>query len=59
VGDGPGGKKFLTSFFENLMGVDWVREMIESGRTAPEIRTRWASDVARFKQQRQTYLIYE
>jgi uncharacterized protein YbbC (DUF1343 family) len=59
VGDRPGGKKFLTSFFENLMGVGWVREMIESGHTAAEIRARWTPDVTRFKQQRLKYLIYE
>ncbi len=58
VGDTPGGRKFLSSFFENLMGVDWVRTMIESGATAGEIRARWAPDVARFTAQRKPYLIY-
>ncbi|MDR2882997.1 MAG: DUF1343 domain-containing protein [Alistipes sp.] len=59
VGDTPGGRKFLSTFFENLMGVDWVRTMIESGATADEIRARWAPDVARFTSQRKPYLIYE
>jgi uncharacterized protein YbbC (DUF1343 family) len=59
IGNTPGGKKFLSSFFENLIGVDWVREMIETGCSAAEIRTRWTNDVEIFKQQRTKYLIYE
>jgi uncharacterized protein YbbC (DUF1343 family) len=59
MGPTPGGKKFLSPFFENLIGVDWVRPMIEAGRSAAEIKARWAPDVARFKSQRQPYLIYE
>jgi uncharacterized protein YbbC (DUF1343 family) len=59
VGDGAGGKKFLSSFFENLMGVDWVRDMIERGSSAAEIKARWADDVSRFTEQRKKYLIYE
>jgi uncharacterized protein YbbC (DUF1343 family) len=59
TGNGAGGKKFLSPFFENLMGVGWVRTMIESGRPAAEIKARWAPDVARFKQQRKPYLLYE
>jgi uncharacterized protein YbbC (DUF1343 family) len=58
IGDGQSGKKFLSSFFENLMGVDWVRQMIESGHSAEEIEARWAPDVARFREQRKPYLIY-
>jgi uncharacterized protein YbbC (DUF1343 family) len=58
VGDGPDGKKFLTSTFERLIGVDWVRPMIEGGRSASEIKARWADDVARFREQRRPYLIY-
>ncbi|MDR2912544.1 MAG: DUF1343 domain-containing protein [Alistipes sp.] len=54
-----GGEKFLSSFFELLMGVDWVRPMIEAGRPAAEIEARWADDVARFTEQRRPYLIYE
>ncbi len=57
VGDTPG-RKFLTTFFENLMGVDWVRTMIENGASADEIRERWAPDVARFTASRKPYLLY-
>jgi uncharacterized protein YbbC (DUF1343 family) len=59
VGYGPDGKRFLSSFFERLIGVDWVRDMIESGAEADEIKARWADDVRRFKEQRKKYLIYE
>jgi uncharacterized protein YbbC (DUF1343 family) len=58
LGDGPGGKKFLSPFFEKLMGVDWVRGMIGNGRPADEIRARWAGDVARFREQREPFLLY-
>jgi uncharacterized protein YbbC (DUF1343 family) len=55
---GAGGAKFLSPFFEKLIGVDWVRGMIAAGRTADEISARWAGDVERFRHQRQPYLIY-
>jgi uncharacterized protein YbbC (DUF1343 family) len=51
--------KFLSSFFERLMGVDWVRPMILAGRSAEEISARWAGDVERFMEQRKPYLIYQ
>jgi uncharacterized protein YbbC (DUF1343 family) len=57
-GDTPG-KKFLSPFFEKLIGVDWVRQMIEAGHPASEIRARWRPDVERFHHQREPYLIYE
>ena len=46
-------------FFELLIGVDYVREMIENGATAEEIKARWAGDVEKFEAQRAKYLIYE
>ena len=52
------GDKFFTSFFEKLIGVNYVRQMIEQGRSAEEIKARWKPDVERFKQQREKYLIY-
>ena len=54
-----GEAKFLSSFFENLIGVGWVREMIVAGRSAGEIRARWADDVRRFEERRKPWLIYE
>ena len=50
---------FFSPFFEKLIGVGYVREMITSGYTAAEIEAVWRDDVERFCQQRQKYLIYE
>lgn len=53
------GDKFFTSFFELLVGVDYVRTMIKEGKSAEEISRMWQDDVARFKEQRHPYLLYE
>jgi len=53
------GDKFFTSFFEKLIGVTYVREMIEAGKSAEEIKARWKPDVEKFKEQRKPYLLYE
>ena len=53
------GDKFFTSFFEKLMGVGYVRRMIGQGKSADEIETTWQDDVARFKEQRKPYLLYD
>lgn len=53
------GDKFFTSFFELLVGVDYVRTMIKEGKSAEEISLMWQDDVARFKEQRRPYLLYE
>ena len=53
------GDRFFTSFFEKLIGVDYVRPMIESGKSADEIKAMWRDDVVRFKEQRRPYLLYE
>ena len=53
------GDKFFTSFFEKLIGVGYVRRMIEEGKTAEEIKASWMPDVDYFKQQRRPYLLYE
>ena len=52
------GDAFFTSFFEKLVGVDYVRTMIEEGCSAAEIKAMWHDDVERFKQQRRPYLLY-
>lgn len=54
----PTGRRFFTSLFEKLIGVDYVRPMIEQGCTADEIRARWQEDVQQFKAQRKPYLLY-
>ena len=53
------GDKFFTSFFEKLIGVGYVRTMIEAGKTADEIKTMWKDDVEKFKVQRKKYLLYD
>lgn len=53
------GDKFFTPMFEKLVGVGWVRGMILSGASDAEIRARWADDVARYRERRAKYLLYE
>lgn len=53
------GEKFFTSFFEKLVGVDYIRKDIMAGKSADEIKTKWANDVEKFKQQRTPYLLYQ
>lgn len=53
------GDKFFTSFFEKLIGVDYVRAMIEKGCSADEIKEMWKTDVEKFKIQRRPYLLYD
>lgn len=53
------GDRFFTSFFELLIGVDYVRKMIIQGCSAEEIRKQWQEDVRKFKIQRKPYLLYE
>jgi uncharacterized protein YbbC (DUF1343 family) len=50
---------FFRSFFELLVGQDYVRKMIIQGKSEEEIRAKWQEDVARFKEQRRPYLLYE
>jgi len=53
------GDHFFRSFFELLIGRDYVRKMIKEGATADEIKAMWADDVTSFKEQRKPYLLYE
>lgn len=53
------GDKFFTSFFEKLIGVDYVRTMIKAGKSADEIKAAWKDDVEKFKTQRKKYLLYD
>ena len=50
---------FFRSFFELLIGRDYVRKMIKEGASAAEIKAMWADDVTAFKEQRKPYLLYE
>jgi len=53
------GNQFFRPFFENLIGVDYVRRMIQQGKSADEIKAMWQDDVERFKRQRRPYLLYD
>lgn len=50
---------FFRSFFELLIGTDYVRKMIKEGKSADEIKAMWKDDVDKFKIQRKPYLLYE
>lgn len=52
------GEAFFTPFFEKLIGVGYVRQLIMQGKSAEEIRACWKDDVEMFKQQRKPYLLY-
>lgn len=52
------GDRFFRPFFERLIGRDYVRRMIEEGKSADEIKACWKEDVERFKVQRRKYLLY-
>ena len=52
------GDKFFTPFFEKLIGVGYVRNMIERGCGAAKIEAQWRGDVEKFRQQRKPYLLY-
>lgn len=53
------GDSFFRSFFELLIGQGYVREMIENGASADQIKAMWKEDVEKFKEQRRPYLLYE
>lgn len=53
------GSHFFRPFFEKLIGVDYVRQMIMQGKSAKEIKAMWKDDVEQFKKQRRSYLLYE
>ena len=53
------GNDFFNSFFEKLVGVDYIRTMIIEGKSAEEIRAKWQGDVEKFKVLRRKYLLYE
>lgn len=53
------GEAFFNSFFEKLVGVDYIRQMILEGKSAEEIKAKWQGDVEQFKVLRRNYLLYE
>ena len=55
---GSRGDGFFTSFFEKLVGVDYIRRMIIEGRSEEEIRAVWQPDIEHFRTQCRPYLLY-
>ena len=49
---------FFRRFFDLLMGQRYIRQMIEEGASAAEIKAKWQADVEAFKLQRKPYLLY-
>lgn len=54
---GQGGK-FFNRMFELLVGVDYVREMIISGKSAAEIESQWQAELEQYRELRRRYLLY-
>lgn len=56
----PNQEAFFTSpaFFDKLAGGPDLRNRIEAGQTAAEIRNSWAPGLAAFRQKRTRYLLY-
>jgi len=52
------GDAFFTNYFDTLVGVDYVREMILRGKDAAFIAEYWQEDLEAFKTKRKNYLIY-
>ena len=55
----PQKDKFFTSYFDVLAGGNDLREMIESGFTAEDIRSSWQDDLDHFSSIRSKYLLYK
>ena len=53
------GESFFTNFFDKLAGCKYIREMIINGASASEIKATWKEDVAKFKKQREPYMLYK
>ena len=54
----PRKSDFFTDYFIILSGTDKLKEQIEAGITAEEIRAGWQEDIDNFKMIRSKYLIY-
>lgn len=52
------GDAFFASWLEKLIGQKYVREMIEAGKSADEIKQRWSADDIQFIKDRRPYLLY-
>lgn len=55
---GTDNPRFLSPFFEKLIGNDTIRTLISRGLPADSIKATWRSDVEQFKALRHPYLLY-
>ncbi|WP_394223125.1 exo-beta-N-acetylmuramidase NamZ domain-containing protein [Alteromonas gracilis] len=46
-------------FFDKLAGTDELRLQIEAGKTTKEIQQSWQQKLSKFKEKRETYLLYD
>ena len=51
--------KFFNNFFLSLAGTEKLRQQIEQGLSADNIRASWQADLTAFKKIRKKYLLYE
>jgi len=54
----PDKSKFFNAYFSKLAGTDQLRKQIESGMTESQIRQTWEPGLAKFKEVRKKYLLY-
>jgi len=57
--DYPDKERFFTSYFDVLAGGPVLREQIQKGMTAKEIRATWKSGLEKFSKIRVKYLLYK
>jgi len=57
--DFPGKDKFFTSYFDVLAGGPVLREQIQEGMTARQIRDTWKEGLEKFSRIREKYLLYK
>ena len=57
--DFPQKDKFFTSYFDVLAGGPVLREQIQKGMTAEQIRETWKKGLAEFAKIREKYLLYK
>jgi uncharacterized protein YbbC (DUF1343 family) len=55
----PEKDKFFTSYFDVLSGGPTIREQIQKGMTADQIRESWKTGLEKFSKIREKYLLYE
>jgi len=55
----PDKEKFFNGYFDTLAGSSNLREQIQSGMSAADIRASWKEDLDRFRITREKYLLYD